>query len=139
MQTGRPTKMDEITLQKIEGAFSNGATDEEACFVANISTSTLYNYQEKYPEFVERKEGLKNMIKYQAKSNIAEAIRRNNKTEDSKWYVERKIKKEFGNNVDITSDGEKVIPILGGITNKEKNGLHRDNSITQTTEAKEKD
>ena len=56
---GRPTIMDEITLQKLEEAFSWGCTDREACLNADISERTLYNYQESNPEFVQRKEALK--------------------------------------------------------------------------------
>ena len=108
---GRPTVITEEVLQKLEEAFLNGASDRQATFLANISDGTLYNYIKDNPEFGERKELLKQQIAYQAKCNIAEAIRSNKKIEDSKWYAERKIKKEFGNNVDITSDN-KPIPII---------------------------
>lgn len=56
---GRPPIITALVMQKLETAFSYGATDKEACFYADISERTLYNYQEKYPEFVERKEALK--------------------------------------------------------------------------------
>ncbi len=36
-----------------------GCTDLEACLAADISKSTLYNYQDAHPEFLERKERLK--------------------------------------------------------------------------------
>jgi len=113
-EVGRPTVMTEITLKKLEDAFSNGASDKEACFIANISHQTLYDYQKKHPEFIERKEGLKDMIKYQAKSNIAKAINGKDKEslDTAKWYVERKIKKEFGANIDLTTDGKELQPVL---------------------------
>lgn len=91
-KVGRPTIVDEMALQKLEEAFANGATDEQACFIANISTSTFYNYQDKYPEFVERKEALKNMIKYQAKIKVKEAILNEDKPDTAKWYLEKKDK-----------------------------------------------
>jgi len=59
MAGGRPTIMTESTIQKLEQAFLMGCTDLEACLFADISKSTLYNYQEQNPEFVERKAALK--------------------------------------------------------------------------------
>jgi hypothetical protein len=56
---GRPTKMTENTVNKLEEAFLMGCSDAEACFFADISKQTLYTYQEKNPEFVDRKERLK--------------------------------------------------------------------------------
>ena len=34
-KVGAPSKIDEITLKKLEDAFSNDATDIQACFLAN--------------------------------------------------------------------------------------------------------
>ena len=59
MPGGRPTKMTTATVQKLEEAFLMGCTDLEACLFADISKQTLYNYQEANPEFVDRKEALK--------------------------------------------------------------------------------
>ena len=56
---GRPTKMDDITVLKLEDAFMAGCTDLEACCAADISKHTLYKYQEKNPGFKDRKEELK--------------------------------------------------------------------------------
>ena len=131
---GRPPIMTELVVQKLEDAFSNWATDDEACFLAWISTSTLYNYQWENPEFLEKKEVLKNMIKYHAKANIAKAIRSNDKLEDSKWYLERKLKREFGNSVDLTTDGEKIQPsseqlaLTNSLINKFLNGGNKEDT-----------
>jgi hypothetical protein len=51
--------MTEALLGKLEQAFLMGCTDVEACLYADINPSTLYLYQEKHPEFIERKETLK--------------------------------------------------------------------------------
>lgn len=91
---GRPTIMTPETISKLEEAFANGAADLEACFYAGIGKTTLYNYQNDNPEFVDRKEGLRAMVKYQARKNITESIR-NGDLENSKWYAERKIRNEF--------------------------------------------
>lgn len=107
---GRPTVMTEITLAKLEIAFGNGASDREACLIAGIDTQTLYSYQLAHPEYVERKEMLKDMPKYQARKNIVDAINANN-VAVSQWYAERKVKEEFSQRTEQTGkDGEALIP-----------------------------
>jgi hypothetical protein len=111
---GRPTVMTPETVQILEAAFSEGASDVEACFLANISKQTLYSYQEKHPEFVDRKEALKEMVKFQAKKVIKKAIDRGD-IDTAKWYAERKIKEEFSTRNELTGkNGEdlKTQPIL---------------------------
>lgn len=110
-QGGRPTIMIQTTLQKLEQAFSNGATDVEACFLADIATATLYDYQKEHPEFIERKQGLKNMIKYKAKTNIKKEID-NGDIQLSKWYLERRARDEFDLRSDDVSNKPLPIPIM---------------------------
>ena len=45
-EVGRPTVMTDEVIRILEEAFSNDATDEQACFLANISPSSLYKFQE---------------------------------------------------------------------------------------------
>ena len=91
---GRPPVINKDVLNKLETSYSMGCTDSEACFFAIISKQTLYNYQDKHPEFVERKEMLKEKLILKARSVIAESL--NNKDENTaKWYLERKRKDEF--------------------------------------------
>lgn len=107
---GRPTVFDEMTLQKLEGAFVDGASDELACFLAEISESSLYNYQKEHPEFLERKKYLKEQTKFQARKNIREAVKEGD-LETTKWFLERKDK-EYKPKSDVTTD-DKPIPIYG--------------------------
>lgn len=109
-ELGRPTIMTEDKVKEIEGYFANGATDLEACFLANISKQTLYNYQDRNPDFVDRKEALKNMPKYKAKVNVVKEIEKGDK-ETSKWYLEKKDK-DFKNRTDFTSGDEALTPLL---------------------------
>ena len=74
MPAGRPTVMTVETVNKLEEAFMLGCTDEEACFAANISKQTLYNYQDKNPEFIDRKETLKSRPVYLAKRVVIDAL-----------------------------------------------------------------
>lgn len=103
--------MDALTLKKLEEAFAVGATDEQACFFANISHQTLYNYQQKNPEYVERKEALKKSLGLIAKNNLAKAINQGD-VENAKWYLERKEKDEYStkiNNANEHSGGLNIV------------------------------
>ena len=74
MPAGRPTKMDDETIAKLEEAFLLGCTDPEACLAADIHPATLYRYQEEHPEFCERKEMLKSNPVYKARKVIINAL-----------------------------------------------------------------
>ena len=103
----------------MEGAFADGASDELASFIAKISPATLYNYQKKNPEFLERKEHLKKQVKYQARKNVRKAIKSGD-LQQSNWYLERKDK-SFKNKTDITSDDEKLESVLVKFVDNENN------------------
>lgn len=74
MPAGRPTKMTDNTVNKLEEAFLMGCTDEEACLFAGISKQTLYTYQDKNPEYVDRKETLKSNPVMKARQVILGAL-----------------------------------------------------------------
>lgn len=91
---GRPPVMTKDTLQKLERAFSMGLPDEQACLYADIAPQTLYNYQNKHPEFLERKKLLKQNITMHARLNIATMIQAWSAEDSWKW-LERKERSEF--------------------------------------------
>lgn len=95
VQTGRPLKINDTVLQKLEYAFSMGCTDKEACLFADISEGTLYSYQKENPDFIKRKELLKESVKLHARLNLANDIQNRGSIDSSKWYLERKAKDEF--------------------------------------------
>ena len=107
---GRKTIMTPEIINKLEQAFSLGCSDVEACLFANIGKSTLYNYQNEHPEFVERKEQLKESLVLKARNVIATAL--NNDDENTaKWYLERKKKAEFSTRQELTGeDGASLQP-----------------------------
>lgn len=102
-KVGRPTVMTEAMISKLELLYAQGLSDREACFVAGISTTALYDYCNEHPEFAERKELLKEQPKINAKMNIAVAIESKD-IDMSKWYLERKAKDEFSTKQIIDAD-----------------------------------
>lgn len=117
---GRPTIMTEETVKKLEEVFAMGGSDVEACYYANISRQTLYTYQEKHPEFVDRKEALKNKPILKARQTVVQSL---NDPNYAFKYLERRKKDEFGDNIDITTGGESINQILDAC---EQNGQKTD-------------
>ncbi len=105
-QVGRPTVMTSEVVSKLEEVFAIGGTDEEACFYADISKQTLYDYQKKYPDFIDRKEQLKQRPFLKARQTIVKAL---DNPHDAQWFLERKKKSEFAQRTELTGqDGDKL-------------------------------
>ncbi len=96
---GRPTVLTADVLQKLEDAFMNTLTDREACLYAGISESTLYNYQEANPDFIQRKEALKLTPNISAKNELVKGIKGN--LMQARWWAEHKMP-DFRPKVEIT-------------------------------------
>lgn len=108
MNVGRPTVMTPEIIAQLEDAFSYGASDKEAYSIVGISSSTFYNYCQDNPEFVEKKDALKEEVKFHARKNIAKGIKEGDKVL-SQWYLEKKAKDEFSTRSELTGkDGEKL-------------------------------
>lgn len=105
---GRPTIMTDLTLQKLKEAFAFGCTDEEACYYAEIGKSTLYNYQNDNPEFLEQKEALKQRPILLARQEVIKGLTGN--PELALKFLERKKKDEFSLRSEITGkDGKDIV------------------------------
>jgi len=100
----KPVMTDNV-LRQLELCFMVGMNDLEACVFCEIWSSTLYDYQKSHPEFLERKALWKNKITLQAKINIWRSIK-DWEVSDSKWWLERKARKEFGNRVGLVDDSD---------------------------------
>ena len=117
-KVGRPTLMTELTLNKLEEIFALGGTDEEACFYADISGQTMYDYQKDHPEFIERKKALKQKPILKARRTVVEDLE---ETETAKWYLSRKKKDEFSERQEHTGkDGEAIVAKIVYLPDKKK-------------------
>lgn len=90
---GRPTKMTEDVIRKLEEAYALDCTDAEATLYAGIGMSTLYSFQKKNPEFVERKEQLKQTPMLHARQSMVEGIKTDPKL--ALDYARNKRRQEF--------------------------------------------
>lgn len=93
--------MTDAVLKKLEEAFALGCTDTEASLYADITPRTLYNYQKEHPEFLQRKEQLKEKPFLKARTTIIEALGDPN---HAFKFMERKKRSEFGQNVEVTGN-----------------------------------
>ena len=97
----KATVMTTVKLEEFKRAFSMWFTKAEACLYCKVNQSTFFDYCSKNPEFVELIPTLQSMPKLRAKINILNSIENNDseytkqKMDDSKWYLERKVKDEF--------------------------------------------
>jgi hypothetical protein len=134
MPAGRPTVMTPETVKKLEEAFALGCSDGEACFYADITKKTLYNYQDANPEFIHRKAALKERPVLLARQELIKGLTGN--PELALKYLERKRRKEFALRSDITTDDQAIktatIIDLGNVTNiTETESDSSDNQGTQ--------
>lgn len=110
---GRPTVMTDVVIGKLEEAYALGCTDGEACFYAGIAASTLYDYQIINPEFVERKESLKQRPIFVARKSVVDSLATD--SDLAMKFLERKRKDEFSlrteNDLRVK---ELPKPLLGG-------------------------
>lgn len=113
---GRPPIIDKNVLQKLEDAFSNACTDDEACIYANIGATTLYDYQKANPEFVERKRMLRLTPNLQARRTIVNAL---NNTSEARWWLEKKDA-EFKPTTKMEHVVEKLPSPIDELSDKEK-------------------
>ena len=107
-------KATEKVVSKLEEAFEYGATDDEACLHADISTAALYRYEKANPKFRERKQRLKLKPILLARSSVVSALK--GSPELSLKFLERKVKDEFSLRHEHTGKDGKDLPrpILSG-------------------------
>lgn len=116
-KVGRPPKITEVILRKLEEGFLYGLTDEQACLYADVPTSTFYDFLKKNPEFAERKEILKNQPKIDAKITIAKALRPHDDPRLALEVAKNTMRDEYNTRQELTGkDGENITAVNFVIT-----------------------
>lgn len=97
-------------IDKIEYAYTQGASELETHTFAGVCKTDYYYWKEATPGIAERKKELQDLIKFKARQNIVKSINEG-EASTSKWYLERKMKDEFSLRVENTAkDGNPLIP-----------------------------
>lgn len=107
---GRPTKMTEETIKKLEDIFKNGANVGEACSYAGISTVIYYDHLKKNHDFLTKMESAQYYPTIVAKNVIVGDIVKGKNVDSAKWYLERKSRSEFSLRQEHTgADGGEIV------------------------------
>jgi len=125
---GRPITVDTPeTRQKIEEATALDASIEEVCFYADISRESYYQLIKKDKDFSDRLDALRNRPILKARQTVIARI--GESYANAMDYLKRKKKLEFGENVDITTNGKTLpTPILN------LNEIRSDNNTKENSE-----
>ena len=101
---GRPTKLDDLIVKKLEEAFAIDSTVLEACAYAGITPPTFYTWQKDNVELFNRFEMLRQNPMLKVRNNINQALNAGD-IDTSKWYAERKAKAEFSTRQELAAPG----------------------------------
>lgn|SRR3990167_2408716 len=104
-KVGRPTVDTPEVRRKIEEATALDASIEEVAFYAGIHKDTYYQIIKKDKEFSDRLDALRNRPVLKARQTVVKSLDDPNQAFK---YLEKKRKKEFGNTLDVTTDGDKI-------------------------------
>lgn len=116
-KVGRPTVRNEEVNRKIEEAAAIGASIEEIAMYSGVWPSTIYRWMEEDSELKERIKELQERPIMKARQTIVKALDDPN---HAFKYLEKKKKREFGNELALTgADGG---PIENNITVTFKDG-----------------
>lgn len=107
---GRPTKMTNLLVKKLEEAFSLGASDAEACFYAGISKQTLYDFEKKNPKFSDRKTQLKERPILLARQTVIKGIQKD--PDLALKFLERRKKEEFSLRQEVEHSSPNISPLV---------------------------
>lgn len=95
-----------MIVRKLEQAFSIGCTVSEACVYADISRNTYYRWIENNETLKDRFEALLEKPSLKARQTVVNGL---GDVDVAKWYLERKVKKEFSTRQEVTGEGGKPI------------------------------
>ena len=96
-KVGRPSKLIPECVMKLEEIFALDGTVEEACFFADISRNTFYEWMKEHPELSDRFEALRNNPVLLARRSVIEGL---GDPELALKYLERKRRNEFSTRVE---------------------------------------
>lgn len=103
-----PLIVTKTVIDKLEKAWAMGCSDKEACLYANIGITSLHLYQQHNPDFITRKEILKQNPVLKARQKVVTEISSDVRT--AQWYLERKCRDEFSPQHTVIIDELQRIP-----------------------------
>jgi hypothetical protein len=102
-----PNKLTPEVVKKLEEAFSLDCSIEEACFYADISRQTYYNWINSFPNYQERFDSLRQKPVLKARQTVIKSL--DEDPDMAMRYLERKRKDEFSTKQEIGIHKDKEI------------------------------
>ena len=99
-----------MIITKCQEVWGIGGTDAEAAFYADISPASISRYLDAHPDVKEYRNKLKEKPILKARRTVVSKL--GESYQNAMDYLKRKKRLEFGDNVDLTTAGEKL-PITG--------------------------
>lgn len=133
----RPSVMTDEVIRKIEEVAALDGSVGEMAFWADIHPDTIYAHLKEDKEFSDRINALRERPILKARQTITKAL---DDPHHAFKYLEKKRRKEFGNAIDVTSDGEKLAnvdtdKVIKELTTK-LNDLHRNTESSWVGDSK---
>lgn len=130
LKKGRKETITPELKDRILAFFKMGLDDEEVCEQTDIAPSVLYAYQNRHPEFLEKKRLAKTNLVARARRELFAGLQSKDeriRVDTAKWVLERKKKAEFSTRQEITGeDGESLTPVINILPIEVKNGNSSD-------------
>ena len=95
---GRPTKYAPEVITKLKAAFANSFTVEQACYYAEITKDTYYNWIKRNPQFSDEMDRASHQPMMKAKQVVVGSINSGD-VESAKWWLKNKAPDEFGGQI----------------------------------------
>ncbi len=87
-------KFSDLTVKKLEEAFALDCSINEACFYADITKQTFFNWKKRNPKLFDRFEQLREQPVLEARKKVVASVKID--ADIAFRYLERKRKDEFG-------------------------------------------
>lgn len=98
-KVGRPSKMTEEVLRKIEEVAALDGSVAEMAHYANVHVDTVYAYMAENKEFSDRIASLRERPVLKARQTIVRSLET---PQGAQWYLSRKRKTEFAERTELT-------------------------------------
>lgn len=112
---GRPSVFTPECVTKLEQAFAIDCTVEEACSYADISRNAFYEWLKQNPSFNDRITDLRQRPVLKARQTVVQKL--GESYASAMDYLKRKKKLEFGDNMDINTNGKLELLFDSSFTN----------------------
>lgn len=108
-ERGRPTVMTEEVIRKIEEVAALDGSVAEMAYYAGIHPDTIYAKMNDDKDFSDRIKALRERPILKARQTVVKSL---DNPVHAFNYLSKKKKDEFGNNLDLTTGGDKLSPML---------------------------